>query len=266
MDMTFQQYIDNPLGKKSAVFSQREMYKDLYTQKYGAILLRENGTFKTTMYYDKKTDRYFMHMQVPSEVVPKFYYDVVVEFYPLKAENKTENDLKNYGAKFFSNDPAFVFTYEYVFSKNGLFVEDLKSKASKLALKMKPEEKNPYEIPGYVKSLYFCFLHMKSRSLFNKTYWKQYALAYSKRSLVEAVTDSDTKVAERQRLGAEIEAAKRKEKEASKERTTAKQQGPWPREGILSKKNTKSVRVISPLDKVTHKPTGNVRIVKRKKS
>ena len=131
---------------------------------------------------------------------------------------------------------------------------------------MKPEEKNPYEIPGYVKSLYFCFLHMKSRSLFNKTYWKQYALAYSKRSLVEAVTDSDSKVAERQRLGAEIEAAKRKEKQASKERTTAKQQGPWPRDGILSKQNTKSVRVISPIDKVTHKPTGNIRVVKRKKT
>ena len=37
MDMTFQQYIDNPLGKKSAVFSQREMYKDLYTQKEASI-------------------------------------------------------------------------------------------------------------------------------------------------------------------------------------------------------------------------------------
>ena len=52
--MTFQQYIDNPLGKKSAVFSQRDMYKELYTNKYGAVLLRENGTFTTEMYYDKK--------------------------------------------------------------------------------------------------------------------------------------------------------------------------------------------------------------------
>lgn len=205
--MTFQQYIDNPLGKKSAVFSQRDMYRELYTKKYGAVLLRENGTFHSTMYYDRKRDRYFMHMKVPSEVVEKFYYDVIVEFYPIDGTNATEGTLNNYGVRFFSNDPAFVFTYEYVFSKNDLFVKELKPKASKVALKTKPEERNPYEIPGYVKSLYFCFLHMKSRSLFNKTHWKNYARPFNLKELLEDVEESDKKVSDRQRLG---EKAKKK--------------------------------------------------------
>ena len=215
MEMTFQQYIDNPLGKKAAVFSQRDMYKDLYTKKYGAVLLRENGTFNTKLYYDKKKDRYFIYMKVPSEVVEKFYYDVVVEFYPIDGANSTDGTLSNYGVHFFSNDPAFVFTYEYVFSKNNLFINELKPRASKIALKRRPEERNPYEIPGYVKSLYFCYLHMKSRSLFNKAYWKQYGEPFNAKLLIDRITPSDQKVADRQRLGEEV--AKKKAAEKKKQ-------------------------------------------------
>lgn len=214
--MTFQQYIDNPMGKKAAVFSQRDMYKDLYTKKYGAVLLRENGTFTTKMYYDKKKDRYFMYMKIPSEVVEKFYYDVVIEFYEISATNASDPFLNNYGVRFFSNDPAFVFTYEYVFAKNELFIKELKPKASKTALKNKPDERNPYQIPGYVKSIYFCYLHMKSRSLFNKTYWKNYATPFNIKELLDQIESSDKKVADRQRLGEETakkKAAERRKKQ-----------------------------------------------------
>lgn len=238
--MTFQQYIDNPLGKKSAVFSQREMYKELYTKKYGAVLLRENGSFTTRMYLDSKRDRYFMHMKVPSEIVEKFYYDVVIEFYPIDGTNTTQNDLTNYGVRFFSNDPSFAFTYEYVFAKNDLFIKELKPKASKIALKTKPDERNPYQIPGYVKSLYFCYLHMKSRSLFNKTHWKQYAIEFSTTKLLANVENTDKKVADRQRLGQKV--AKKKAKERQKEyneRVANKQQ----RSNTVK---TPSVRKITP--------------------
>lgn len=241
MDMTYQQYIDNPLGKKSAVFSQRDMYKELYTKKYGAVLLRENGSFITKMYYDKKNDRYFMHMKVPSEVVEKFYYDVVVEFYPIDGTNATANDLNNYGVRFFSNDPSFVYTYEYVFSKNDLFITELNARASKTALKTRPKERNPYEIPGYVKSLYFCFLHMKNKSLFNKTYWKSYAEPFRAKVLIDNIEPSDKKVADRQRLGEE--AAKKKARDRKnelKEREANKQQ----RSNTV--KRSSSVHVISP--------------------
>ena len=241
MDMTFQQYIDNPLGKKSAVFSQRDMYKELYTKKYGAVLLRENGSFTTKMYYDKKNDIYYIHMRVPSEVVEKFYYDVVVKFYPIDGTNATSNDLHNYGVKFFSNDPAFVFTYEYVFSKNDLFISELKPRASKTALKSRPTERNPYEIPGYVKSLYFCFLHMKSRSLFNKTYWKQYAEPFRLRTLIDAIEPSDKKVADRQRLGIEVakKKAREKKKELNKQAANTQQRN-------TTVKRTSGVHVITP--------------------
>lgn len=260
--MTFQQYIDNPMGKKAAVFSQRDMYKDLYTKKYGEVLLRENGTFSTKLYYDKKRDRYFIHMKVPSEVIHKFYYDVVVEFYPMSGTNETDNTLNNYAVKFFSNDPAFVFTYEYVFSKNDLFVDELKPCASKTALKQKPTEKNPYEIPGYVKSLYFCFLHMKSRSLFNKAYWKTYAEKFVAKTLINNIEPSDKKVLDRQRLGEELEAQKKAERQkaARVAQNNSSSTGNVP--------SSKMVKIIKPKQKLgtvkTVPKTSNVKVIKKK--
>ena len=252
--MTFQEYIYNPLGKKSAVFSQRDMYKDLYTKKYGAILLRENGTFHTELFQDERRDRFFIYMRIPSEVVEKFYYDVVVEFYPIEGANSTDSTLNNYGVRFFSNDPAFVFTYEYVFSKNDLFIKELKPKASKVALRRKPEERNPYEIPGYVKSLYFCYLHMKSRSLFNKVHWKHYAKPFRLKELLDKITPSDKKVADRQRLGEEVQ--KRKAAEARKKRNeeiSNKQQ----RSTTIKNAPGNRVKNITPIQKIKPKSTTN---------
>ena len=38
MEMSFQQYIDNPLGKRNAVFSQRDLFKNLYTEKFDKLM------------------------------------------------------------------------------------------------------------------------------------------------------------------------------------------------------------------------------------
>ena len=43
MDMTFDDYIQNPMGRENAVISNRNMYRDLYKAKLDKILVRENG-------------------------------------------------------------------------------------------------------------------------------------------------------------------------------------------------------------------------------
>jgi len=203
MDMTFQQYIDNPLGKKNAVFSQRDMYRALYTDKFDKLLLREAGKINFALYFDRNTDRYIIHVKVPSETVKNFYYDAVIMFYTDDPVQKHSNTLNRYYVKFFSNDPAFVFTYLRVFLKNGLFFEDMKPKSSKQALKKDPKEKNPYEIPGYSKILYFAFLYMKAKNLFSKAMYNTYGEQYSAKKLLEHVEHTDKKIADRQRLGEE---------------------------------------------------------------
>ena len=200
MEMTFQQYIDNPMGRRNAVFSQRDMYKTMYTEKFNQVFLREAGKINYTTFIDKSKDRYAIHIKIPSETVKDFYYDAVILFYTNDAEKHASPSLQDYNVKFFSNDPAFVFTYLHVFLKNDLLIEDLKSKCSKMAIKKFPKEKNPYGVPGYSKILYFAFLFMKMKNLFAKTAY-QNGTQYSAKKLAAEVEHSDKKIADRQEAG-----------------------------------------------------------------
>ena len=236
MEMSFRQYIDNPMGKRNAVFSQREVFKQLYTEKFDKVFLREAGKINFVLYIDKKKDQYIAHIKVPSETVKDFYYDAVILFYTNDPAIKTSPSLQDYSVKFFSNDPAFVFTYLRVFLKNDLFLEDLKPKSSKLALKNDPKEKNPYEVPGYSKILYFAYLFMKSKNLFSKNMYTSYAMPYDKKKLIDSVEHTDVKIAKRQELG------EKQRKQTAKEAKQAKKEV-----------NTQP-RVVS--------PTGNIRMTK----
>ena len=260
MEMSFQQYIDNPLGKRNAVFSQRDLFKNLYTEKFDKLILREAGKINFTLYMDKNKDTYVAHIKIPSETVENFYYDAVIYFYSTDAEVKSSNTLQNYFVKFFSNDPAFVFTYLRVFLKNNLFFEDLKTKASKLALKEDPKIKNPYEVPGYSKILYFAYLFMKSRNLFSKFIYESYAKPYNKKELLKNIEDTDLKISKRQDLGDKqrktlAEEKKKEKKEKNNER----------REEILNSnkriKKASSIKTISNTKSV--KETNKTKVIKK---
>lgn len=214
--MTLFQYIENPLGKKNAVFSQRNILRQVYTAKLDAVMLREAGKMKYDLYHNKKDDTYWIHIKVPSEVVPKFYYDVVIKFFTSDNGQRTSGSLADYNVRFFSNDPAFVYTYLRVFLKNGLFIDELKSKAPAKALKEDPSERNPYETPGYVKSLYFAYLYIKSKSLFIKDRYLNEGHPLNIKSLIKDIEHGDMKISERQRLGEEEAKKHRAEKSKAK--------------------------------------------------
>lgn len=196
--MTFRQYIDNPLGKGNAVFSQRDLFKELYTGKFDKILLREAGQIKYTLLYDNKKDEFYCHIKIPSEVVPNFYYDVIIQFYTDNNALRALSSLTDYNVRFFSNDPSFVYTYLRVFLKNDMFLTDLKERSPKLALKEDPKVKNPNEIIGYVKSLYFAYLYLKMKNLFNKHFYKMNGIPYDKKVLIANVEDAEIKISKRQ--------------------------------------------------------------------
>lgn len=218
--MTFNQYIENPLGKHNAVFSQRDMFKELYRGKLDNILLREAGKINYQLFYDNN-DRYYIHIKIPSEVVNKFYYDVVIMFYSDKAEYFNSNTLRDYNIKVFSNDPSFCFTYLYVFNKNDMFFEDLKEKAPKASLKDAPIERNPQEIVGYVKSLFFAYLYMRDHNLFNKFYYKNNGIKYNKKDLLMNVEHATSKIEKRQQEGEKIRKAEKKIKEQMKNKSNS---------------------------------------------
>ena len=263
--MTFNQYIDNPMGKANAVFSQRYLYKDLYTDKFNKLFLREVGKIDYRLLLDKKNDEYYCHIKIPSEVVPHFYYDVVIKFYTKNNAFRTESTLSKYDVQFYSNDPAFVFTFLRVFLKNNMFIKDLSDKASKEALKKDPKEKNPQEIIGYVKSLYFAYLFMSQKGLFSKYNYQYNAIPYAKNVLNEPIMHSDQKIALRQEKGEEVAKEKRKEKKATNvpvtnEPTTS----PNVIKPIKKISGSQSSKVIKPIEKISAKKSGNHTIGNKK--
>ena len=164
MGVTFKDYINNPMGEKNSVFTQREALRQVYVEKFNKIMVREMGNINVQLFTND--DKYIAFLKIPSEVIEKFYYDVVIEFSPPNLINKLDKSLENYNVKFFSNDPAFVFTFAYAFNKNKLFITDLEQKMSKEALEEKAKIKNPNASIGYVKSLYFAYFIRNCHTIF----------------------------------------------------------------------------------------------------
>ena len=192
MEMTLDEYINNPMGRKNAVFSNREMYRAMYADKLDKLYLRENGNIGFTVYKDKKG--YFIHFKIPSESTEGIYYDTVFQFYTSDTKVELEDNIHNYKVKFFSNDPAFVYTFAYAFMQKDLFIKDLNSRLSKYTRKTPAFERNPENQINYVKSFYFAYLVMLNKNMFLKVRLDSVAEDYSKTKLLSDVMDSDAKI------------------------------------------------------------------------
>lgn len=255
MEMTFHDYIQNPMGRENAVISNRVMYRNLYQEKLDKILVREAGKIDIKAYHVGK--RYICYIKIPSEVIDKFYYDVLIEF---RAPKKiTGNDLKEYLVRFYSNDPSFVYTFTHAFVKNDLFFKDFENKMSKKAIKERGKEKNPADQVGYVKSIYFAYLIMSKRGYFSKT---KYVDKYSKSSLDREIEHADKKIKDRQEAAEKKSKDRRKEREASKKVSLpSNMPKPGPVMTAVNKMNTKigTIRKVGTSSKV-----GAVRKTKRK--
>lgn len=212
MEMTFEQYILNPMGKKNAVMNAtaREAIRSSYMKKFDAIMVRERGRIIYHLYKNTKKNKFYAHFKIPSETIDRFYYDVVLEFSATEDVKESGTNLLKYNVRFFSNDPAFVYTYAYVFSHNGLFIDELKPKMSRKALNTKAKEKNPYEQVGYVKTIYFAYLAMVNRGLNRLDRFKNEAIELDIKYLLSQITDADTKVGDREAEQAKLEKKKKK--------------------------------------------------------
>lgn len=211
MKITYTQYINNPLGEKNSVITNRGMYQKMYRDKLDKILLREGGKVKYNLY--KSKDEYYIHFKIPSEVIDKFYYDTVIEFYTDDALKKRSPSLRDYNVKFYSNDPAFVYTFAHAFIKNNIFITDLESKMTKESVNKVAKEKNPKNLVGYVKSLFFAYLLIGDYGLFSKAIFDKTASKYSKTKILKDVEHAKDKIRKRQ----EEEEKKRKEENRKKE-------------------------------------------------
>ena len=216
--MTLNEYIMNPFPNGVIAAQTREMAKAMYKEKFEKTMLREAGKQFPVRFFIGKSS-WYLHIKVPSETIPDFTYDVVFEF--LQVKNATK--LEDCQVKFFANDPAFMFTYANTFKSNKIFCEELTSKMAKEALKTKAHEKNPANIIGYVKSIYFAYLLCKNKNYFNITLFEKRARGYSKKELEQDIVDSELKLAQRQaaqdKISKEIRIEKGRNAALNKQRT-----------------------------------------------
>ncbi len=238
--MTLDEYIKNPMGS-SVMAGSREMYRMMYVQKFDALMVRENGDIKYKLY--KSKNKFYIHIKIPSESVEDFYYDVVIEF----SGKKGNTNLLQYDVRFFSNDPAFVYTFVYSFNKNKMFISELSNVMSKEALTNKPNEKNPKLEIGYVKTLYFAYLFMNSRGLLTTL---RYAGAdnMNYKELLRVITPADNKINERQKA---ITIKEKRKKAVQKEVENTKVKNiVSPTKNVVRTKTVKSVGVTKTSSKI----------------
>ena len=197
----------------------------MYRKKFDAILLRENGTIKYKLYIaNDKHDSHYVYFKIPSEVIPEFYYDVIIQLYAKDAFKKNSNSLRGYHVKFYSNDPAFMYTFAHTFNKNKLFIKDLEKKMPKEALSTVAKTRNPNDQVWYVKSLYFAYLAMEKYNLFNKKVFETSAIKYNKKAILDQVMYAEDKVRLRQEAESTLE--KEKKKKEPKQQTQTQRNTP----------------------------------------
>jgi hypothetical protein len=164
--LTLNQFLINPSGRHTAFLSSREsIIRDLQTRFFNLMKKTKNLVFKVY----KNKDDYIFHFKIPSEkFINELFYDVVLLFTPPDEQTKVDRNITRYEMKFFSNSPAFIFTYAYVLNSNDLLVDILKDKINKKALTEEPSQRNPVETLGFEKSCYFAGLYIKENNLLNK--------------------------------------------------------------------------------------------------
>lgn len=197
--ITFDDYIKNPTGSRSRLVGERDIAQQVYNDKYNKMLLRCAGNINYLLFKEKAPNkdntRFIIYIQMPSESVEKLYYDVAIDFTADDDVKRRINKLDAYYVRFFSNDPNFIYTYAYAFNKAGLIIPELIPKISQKAIKEAPTHTNPNELAGYVKSIYFAYLFMRNKGLFNKMMWMNAASIPEMRTFFNRyIMESDKKI------------------------------------------------------------------------
>lgn len=199
---TLDEYFRSPAGKGNASASQ--LLAVSYKDKYNRLMVRYNSTIKRRFFTDKTN--YYIHLSVPSEVVPDFFYDVVFKFSPSSGSDTHSSKLDKYNVEFFSNDPAFTFTYAYAYNQAGILIEELSSKFGDVVLKTKPKERNPFGVVNFAKILYFGALYIRQHGLLMKDPYETSNLRVSNlRDFIKPIMDASEKATLRQEAQVDLE-------------------------------------------------------------
>ncbi len=262
-NMKFQDMLLNPPGKHSSYLGNRQVIKENLELRF-SLLLKRHKLFPAKVYQNKDASRVLIHVKVPSEneTYKKLYYDVFYEFSILDG-NARQLSLNAYHIKFFSNSPAFTYTYAYVVNTNGLIPNFLMEKVDEKSIHSKPTLKNPTLVLGFEKSLYFAALYIKHLKLHLLSVLNANSSTFpSTKVLLEKVSTAEEKEEE-------YNEAKRKAKREAKRQKILKLKrehkalGKLVKKEVMGRRKTKKPLKMKPIKK--RKPVKSVKRVKATK-
>jgi hypothetical protein len=210
--INYKQLLTNPAGRGSAHIARRdEIIENMRTRAAKAFL---KMPMELSVYTEK--DDYIFSFSIPSEEY-NIYYDVVLVFTPLNNEAKQSKSISEYGIRFFSNSPNFVYTYCYVLERDKWLVDKLIGKLPKQALLDPPDVRNPSMTWGFEKSITFAALSMKEYNLTSKNeITKHIDGKVNWKALFKSIKTFDEKMVEYNKAKEKIVKNKKKEKEKEK--------------------------------------------------
>lgn len=235
--LTLNELLINPTGKSSAYVANRKVIKENLQERFN-VLLKKHKKFEYKVF--KKNDDYLFYFKIPSETYDELLYDIFINFTPDNSVDCVKDKtLNRYFIKIFSNSPAFMFTYTYVLNKNDLLIDFLIKKCAEKALEEPPKVKNPVEVYGYEKSLYFACLYIKYKGLNNKFTLSQELFKYNEKKLYKEIMSQENKLIEYNKFKKE---AAEKKKKAKKEHTKKQNEAIKKAYSTTRKKRTSSTK------------------------
>jgi len=171
--MTINQFLKNPVGFGSAAGARRDIIIENLRKRYHDLYKKNKKLFKMSVFTEE--NNYYFVFNIPSETYGEKYkltYDVVIQLIPI---GRASNDLtlNRYAVKVFSNAPNFLFTYAYVYNRDGIIIDFLLDKVSDTALTRPPEIRNPHQEYGFEKSVYFALLYITTNKHVTKAMLKK---------------------------------------------------------------------------------------------
>lgn len=157
------EFIDNPMGKGSNAIASRQTIKTDLINRFTKLLTHKKITVK--MFHTKNDSEFYFHLLIPSESTERRNtYDVVLKFtHPETGPDiSSDGNLKRYDVSFFSNSPSFTYTYAYAFNLYDMLVSELSAKYDKQVFERPPVTRNPFEVVGYEKTIFFAAHYLAS--------------------------------------------------------------------------------------------------------
>lgn len=209
---SFEDYINNPSGKGSAVSAT--INKDIFEKELLFLEGKNGGPVKYTVYKQSSNNKivFYIHFLIPSSTVG-FFHDVVIEFTSNTSDNSSSRTIKSFTSRFFSNDDNFVYTYAYAFKTHGVLITELEKLLPFRSIVQKPTMRNPDNAMGYNKCIVFAYLVMQRNNLFEKDQLNRIAVTGTLNSIASKIDSFDKKVKERNQITQKAKAKSGKVKE-----------------------------------------------------